>query len=196
MTAPRFRGLIFDMDGTLTLPALDFPAIRHETGIVAGDLVEEIAKLPPEARQRAWAVVEAHEARALDRLRLQEGARELLQRCRREAVRLGIVTRNLSRSVEALCRACGLRFDAVVTREFPLVKPHPGPVLHILEQWGVPPAEVLMIGDYVYDIASGRAAGTPTCYFHNAGAVFYGEDADFAVGSMAELERLVFPAGA
>ena len=46
----RFDALIFDMDGTLTLPTLDFGAIRREIGIHTGDLTAEIAKLPAEIR--------------------------------------------------------------------------------------------------------------------------------------------------
>ena len=44
MKEPGFRALIFDMDGTLTEPALDFQEIRREIGVCSGDLVEEIAR--------------------------------------------------------------------------------------------------------------------------------------------------------
>lgn len=187
----RFDGLIFDMDGTLTKPMIDFRAMREELKLPAGDLAKEIARLPEPEQMRAWAIVERHEAQAMARQELQPGAGELLRDCRAAGMRLGLVTRNAMRSVEHLCERFALRFDAVLTREFPFLKPHPGPILHILEDWGMPADRALVIGDYLYDLESGRAAGALTCFFHNNGTRSYAEHADYAVASMAELRRIV-----
>ncbi len=185
-------GIIFDMDGTLTVPALDFAAIRREIGAGPGDLVTQISGLSPSEQKRAWAVIHRHEEQAMRDMRLQEGAAELLQRCRRHDLKLGIVTRNTQRSVDALCRMCRITFDVVVTREFPFLKPHPEPVRHIARTWHLPPARILVVGDYIYDIQSGRAAGARTCFFGNPGLADFSAEADFAVGSMAELEALLW----
>ena len=133
------------------------------------------------------------EDKALRQQKLQEGCLELLQACSRNHVKTGVVTRNARRSVDHFCREHGVRFDGVITREFSVLKPHPGPILHLLEKWRMDPGLVLTVGDYLYDIECGRAAGTKTCFFQNPGKPFYGENADFVVNSMAELERLVFP---
>jgi HAD superfamily hydrolase (TIGR01549 family) len=189
---PRFRGVIFDLDGTLTRPTLDFAAMRREIGIPDGDLAEQIPQLPEGRRQEAWAIVEAHEERALREQELQDGALELLARCRDADIRTGVLTRNLARSVDHFCRQHGVQFDAVVTREFPFIKPRPEPVLHILEAWGMPPGDALMVGDYAHDVTCGRAAGVRTCFFQNPGRPDYGGDADYTVRSMAELDALLF----
>jgi HAD superfamily hydrolase (TIGR01549 family) len=182
------------MDGTLTKPTLDFAAIRREIGLPEGDLLDMINDgLPPAERKRAWAIVEAHEERAAAAQELQEGAAGLVARCRAAGVLLGLLTRNSRRSVDRLCRKFGMSFDAVVTREFAFVKPHPEPVRHILRTLGTAAAETLTVGDYIHDINCGRAAGTATCFFHNPGGKDYGARADFAVRSMAELDRLIFP---
>jgi len=188
-----YDGLIFDMDGTITRPVLDFVVIRREIGITGGDLLDEIAALPPPEQERAWAIVERHEEDAITRQELQEGCGELLQDCRNNAIRLGLITRNARKSVDRLCERFGLAFDAVVTREFPHLKPHPGPVLHIVDEWGVPPERVLMVGDYLYDIQCGSSAGTRTCFFLNPGKSDYGNEADFTVSSMQELRSMVLP---
>lgn len=182
------------MDGTLTRPVLDFAAIRRELGISGGDLAVEIGKLPPSRQEEAWAVVEAHERRALEEQTLQEGCLEFLEKCRDHGLRVGLVTRNSSLSVDHFCREHGIRFDGTVTREFPHLKPHPAPVVHLLQRWRIAPHEALVIGDYRYDIDSGRAAGTFTCFFQNPHTPFHGEDADFVVHSMHELDDLVFGA--
>jgi HAD superfamily hydrolase (TIGR01549 family) len=184
-------GIIFDMDGTLTVPTLDFAAMRREIGAGPGDLVTHISALPPVERDRAWAVIDRHEEQAITDMRLQDGAAGLLHRCRKGNLKLGLVTRNAQRSVDALCKLCGITFDAVVTREFPFLKPHPEPVLHIARQWAMPPREILMVGDYLYDIQSGRAAGTQTCFFRNAGMRDFSAEADCTVDSMSELGRIL-----
>lgn len=188
----RFRALIFDMDGTLTKPAIDFHAIRRETGILSGDLMEEIGKLPPERGKTAWAIVEAHEERAMQEQELQDGAESLLAKCRENSIKVGVVTRNAKRSVDSLCRKYGLQFDAVIGREFGFVKPDPMPVLHILKEWRIAPECALTIGDYVYDLESGRGAGTQTCFYQNPNMPSYADKADFSVNSMDELSGIIF----
>jgi HAD superfamily hydrolase (TIGR01549 family) len=187
-----YQGVVFDMDGTLTLPTLDFARMRRELGLGPGDLAQQILALSASRQAEAWAVVERHEEAARRTQSLQEGVPELLGRCRSAGVRLGIVTRNTRRSVHALCERFGLTFDAVVTREFPHIKPHPGPVLHILQGWAMRPERALVVGDYVHDIESGRAAGCRTCLFRNPGGADHDAGADFTVRSMRELERLMF----
>jgi HAD superfamily hydrolase (TIGR01549 family) len=192
MNGARFEGIIFDMDGTLTVPVLDFAAMRRELGLPSGDLAHEINRLPAIRQRDAWAVVDRHEAAALDNLRLQEGAADLLHRCAAAGLRLGLLTRNQRSSVEHMCRVHALTFDAVVTREFAEIKPHPAPAQHILRQWSLDPHTVLMVGDYVHDIECGRRAGTRTCFFQNPGATFHGEGADHVVASMRELGLVIF----
>lgn len=41
-------------------------------------------------------------------------------------------------------------------------KPHPAPLMLASEKLGVPPNEILMVGDTTYDILSGKRAGTQT----------------------------------
>ncbi|MNC76537.1 Phosphoglycolate phosphatase [compost metagenome] len=41
-------------------------------------------------------------------------------------------------------------------------KPHPGGLLKLAEAWDVAPSEMVMVGDYRFDLDCGRAAGTRT----------------------------------
>ena len=47
----------------------------------------------------------------------------------------------------------------VLTRDFLPCKPDPAPLLHICRQWKVPSSAVVMVGDGVNDMQSGRSAG-------------------------------------
>lgn len=196
MASLRYEALIFDMDGTITRPTLDFQDIRREIGHeIKGDLAHGILELTPAEQASAWAIVEAHEERAMRNQELQPGVKELLTECGRRALKLGLLTRNVQRSVDHLCARYDLHFDAVLTREFPSLKPDPAPVFHMLEKWDVSPASTLVVGDYLHDINCGRAAGTHTCFFQNPGTPFFGQNADYVVHSMAELQALVFQDG-
>lgn len=162
MTPPRFRLVIFDLDGTITRPFLDFGRIRAEIGLPE-PLLEHMMELPPgPRRERAFAILERHEDEAAERSELSEGALEILDFLRRRGIRTGLVTRNSRRSVSKVLGKHGLSFDVVVTREDAPVKPRPDPLRLICDRLGIPPAEAIMVGDYRYDIQAGRAAGLRT----------------------------------
>ena len=50
---PPPEAFIFDLDGTLTIPQLDFEGSRKEMGIAAGPILEELELLDDEAAARA-----------------------------------------------------------------------------------------------------------------------------------------------
>lgn len=53
------RGVVFDMDGTLTIPNLDFKDMYERCGVdMKLDLLSEVAKMPEEERKRAEDVIE------------------------------------------------------------------------------------------------------------------------------------------
>jgi HAD superfamily hydrolase (TIGR01549 family) len=187
----KWKGVIFDMDGTITIPYLDFRAIRAELGLPSGDLISEIEHLDATRRSWAWRVIEGHELRAMENQQVREGTRELLAECRRHGIRIGLLTRNSRASVDHLCRRFALTFDAAITREFHAVKPDPAPVLHIVAAWELRVTDVLVVGDYVHDIECGRRAGAHTCFFRTPAGQDYSSQADHSVASMHELRELI-----
>lgn len=182
------------MDGTLTVPVLDFRCIRRELGIGEGegDLVEVIKRRGEAEQREAWAVIERHEEEAAANCRFQPDVEAVLNRFAAARIRLAVITRNSRRSADIVLQRLGVRFDPVLTREFPFMKPSPEPVRHILAAWQLNPRNVLMVGDYIHDIASGRDAGTYTCYYHNPALQdAWSGAADCTVSSYAELSGLV-----
>ena len=74
-------------------------------------------------------------------------------------------------SLEAILEDHGLRryFSKLITDGcVKNGKPHPEMLRSLRQHFGVEPGETLMIGDTVYDLRMGHAAGTDTC------AVTYG----------------------
>jgi hypothetical protein len=76
------RGVVFDMDGTLTVPTIDFASMyRRVLGddhprIVSGspiDILHEIAEWSPEKQVQAYAIIAEYEKQALERLQIMPG---------------------------------------------------------------------------------------------------------------------------
>lgn len=154
-----YRLVIFDMDGTLTRPYLDFPRIREALGLPE-PLLESLQALPEgPGRDRAFALLAGFEAEAALASELNPGAREILDFLPRRGIASALVTRNSRASVRTVLEKHSLRFDTVVTREDAPAKPRPEPLWLICERLNVPPAQALMVGDHAMDVLAGRNAG-------------------------------------
>lgn len=67
-------------------------------------------------------------------------------------------------------------------------KPKPGPILQACAQLGVPAAQALMVGDCIYDVEAGRAAGVKTAAVtYGYGVDGFHQGADFIIHSLPEL---------
>lgn len=87
LTTPkaRLRGVVFDMDGTLTVPAIDFAAMykavlgddeyrrikaENPSGI---DILHHIENWSPEKQLKAYETIADYERQGLDRLQIMPG---------------------------------------------------------------------------------------------------------------------------
>lgn len=157
------RGVIFDLDGTLVDSQLDFDAMRAEMELPPQmAILEALTKLPTEHADRCRAILDRHERAGAERSTLLPGVREVLECVTRRRWHQAIVTRNSRSVTEATLRGVALHFAHVMTRDDGPVKPHPWPIERLCHEWQLNPAEVVMIGDYRFDIECGRAAGTRT----------------------------------
>ncbi len=157
------RAVIFDLDGTLTVPLLDFEAMAREIGISPGlPILEQLTAGDENLRRRAEAVIRRHELEAIERATLADGCVELLARLREKKLPHGILTRNTRQAVDLFVRRFGFVFDGVFTREDGPHKPSPAGVLSLCQRFSRAPSETLMVGDYKFDVMAGRDAGCPT----------------------------------
>lgn len=156
------RVIIFDMDGTLTVPNLDFDLMRAEIGITQGSLLEEMETMAPAEKARAEEILHRHEAESAATSILQPGAKEVVDAIRKFGFPVALMTRNTRVSVKAFQDRHGLSFDLIRTREDGVCKPSPQPVYEICGTLGGNPIDAWVIGDFHYDILCGNAAGSTT----------------------------------
>lgn len=194
------RGVLFDFDDTLTAPgAIDFEYIRRRIGMPADrPILEYIAELAERTeREAARAVVEEVELEAAARSRPNQGAEALVDWLRALGLPVGIMTRNSRRAVDlAFASFEHLRpaqFDVVITRDDPVPhKPHPDGVLAAAAAMGVRPEELLVVGDYVFDILAGREAGAATALLDHGRSDAEPDMADFVIHDLEEVRTIVW----
>lgn len=187
----RVRGVIFDMDGTLTVPVIDFAAMRRRLDIPEGDILHTIHHWSLERQAVAFDIIEEIEAEARDRLELQQGAIELLSFIDQQKLPKAILTRNTLTSVTHLMERNGFHFDTVITRDFKPYKPAPDAVIFICRSWNIPPSDVLLVGDYRDDIVCGQAAGVQTCLLLSSTNRTYRELAQHAMESLHDIIAII-----
>ena len=188
------RAVIFDLDGTLTQPFLDFDVIRAEMGLdrSSGPILEAMEKMTPPQRQCAEAILLSHEEKAVAESKLNPGAKEMLRGLRERRIPIGVLTRNRKCNAQAVADKHGLQFDAIVGREDGPVKPDTFGVLHLCRQFGVVPAETLLVGDYLFDVLCARAAGAiPVLLANHEHAGEFAQHADFTLKSLDELLPII-----
>jgi HAD superfamily hydrolase (TIGR01509 family) len=158
------RAVLFDMDGTLTTPMLDFPRIKAEMGIGNGPILEALATMSEARRAAAEAVLLRHEEDAAACSTLNPGCRELLDWLASQSIPCALITRNSRTSVSTVIERHGLQIDFIMTRADARPKPDPEALHRACERFGVASADAWMVGDGQYDVEAGLAAGVPTVW--------------------------------
>ena len=183
---------VFDLDGTLTVAIHDFAQIREVLGVPKGvDILGHLDALPVADAQVLRRKLGEIEDELAGRTEAADGALALLALLFDRGVRLGVLTRNTRENALRTLGRIGLsHFIAesdVFGREEALAKPDPDGIFKLAQGWGTHPAALVMVGDYGFDLQTGRAAGAATIHVDSSRAFRWPELTDIAVGSLAEL---------
>jgi HAD superfamily hydrolase (TIGR01549 family) len=165
------KGVIFDMDGTLVKPCIDFPDMRRRIYDVAsedlslavteGCILELVTQLSEQGQERCKEVFQDIEAKAIRDMAFMDGLNELLVFLDENKIRRAVLTRNVQNSIVAMHER--LRdwhdvttpFEPAVARDTTrpeqdtliTAKPAPDGILYICNQWQCDPSQVIMVGD-------------------------------------------------
>ncbi len=196
MTLTDFHYWIFDMDGTLTLPVHDFEAIRMALRLPAGvPILEAIAMMPQKRAVEVENKLYEMEIEIAHRATPQPGVFTLLDRLLKGGKTLGIVTRNDENIAHATLKAAGLsgyfKPECLIGRRTCAAKPKPDGILHLLDLWGAKMTDSVMVGDYLFDLQAGFAAGVSTVHFDHSGEYPWHDYTNFGVRSLEELSNLI-----
>jgi len=113
----QIAGIVFDMDGTLIKPCIDFAAMRSRVYAIAdtdsnlrhkseekrrGDVLELYPFLSDEGKAMAKEVFEDIEAKAIRDMTLMDSVGDLCQFLDKKGIKRAVLTRNVEKSVDAM----------------------------------------------------------------------------------------------
>ena len=120
------KGVIFDMDGTLTVPVFDFTKLKIKLGLSPkDDVLEAVGKMEGLQKASAQRMIEEFEDEGLRNFQLQPNIVQLLEFINSCGIKLALVTRNSQKGVDFFMERLKKEIDAVST---PTSKQLPWPV--------------------------------------------------------------------
>jgi len=216
-----YKGIFFDLDGTLADTAPDLVAAANQLLITRNLPAMQYEVLRPRASAGARGLIKGafgidtdhpdfiplrdeffsnYEKALLVNSIIFDGIDHLLDQLDRAKLPWGIVTNKSERFTNPLTELMGLRQRAVSTVSgdtTPHSKPHPEPILHAARLANIDPTKSVYVGDDIRDIVAGKAAGMRTI------AAAYGYcgceeppeawGADYLVYHPKELLEIIFP---
>ena len=219
--ASPYKGVFFDLDGTLADTAPDLVAATNQLLIARNLMPKQYAVLRPCASAGARGLIggafgidpehpdfislrdeffENYEKALYINSVLFEGMDHVLKQLDDAKIPWGIVTNKSERFTNPLTDLMGLRQRAISTVSGDTTaysKPHPEPILHAARVANIDPSRSLYVGDDIRDIVAGKAAGMKTI------AAAYGYcgceeppeawGADYLVRHPKELLEIIFP---
>lgn len=180
------------MDGVVINSPLNFKEIGKRIALDSSEpFLENIEKIrDPAKRRRAHQILEQEEKKAASLSTLNKDVPSLFDFLERKGIKRALVTRNNEEAVRLVLEKFGLKFDVVITREDAAPKPSKEPVLLACKRLRLSPEEVVLVGDYKFDLIAGRDAGVKTLLLKNKGN-FSSQLADIVINSLGEIKDII-----
>lgn len=183
---------IFDMDGTLTVGVHDFAMMRQELGLAPNaPILETLGQMPAAQAAPLWDKVNELEYHFASLARPMPGAQTLLQELQQRGVKMGIITRNMLSAATQTLATCELLDyfapECILDRDSCAPKPSPAGLQQLLKHWQAAPADTVMVGDYLFDLQAGKAAGVATIHIDTKGVFAWPEFTDWQITNLHEI---------
>ncbi|MEW5903138.1 MAG: HAD-IA family hydrolase [Pseudomonadota bacterium] len=176
----RYQLIVFDWDGTvmdstaviatsiqsacrdLDLPVPSDEDARHVIGMGLNEALRHAVPAAPEEMYEPLADRYRHYFLAQDQtIPLFSGARETIEELHAAGHALAVATGKSRKGLDRVLDSSGLRpyFLATRTADQTFSKPHPAMLLELMDELGMQPDEVLMVGDTTHDLQMAINAG-------------------------------------
>ncbi len=180
MDKKRYDLIVFDWDGTvvdstavivnsiqsacrdLGLPVPSDEAARHVIGMgLQQALQHAVPSAPAELLPQLVERYRHHYFAQDDDITLFDGARDTIDSLHEAGYLLAVATGKSRKGLERSMHTSGMDgyFHATRTADQTFSKPHPAMLLEIMDELGIDPARVLMVGDTTHDLQMALNAG-------------------------------------
>jgi phosphoglycolate phosphatase len=207
------KGILFDLDGTLVDSVQDLAASVNYTLRKMGFSpreISEIRKFVGDGVQKlivrslgenfahradeAIAIFMDHYNENLTKTTtLYNGVLALLSGIKAD-FRLGVLTNKSECFSRKILDGLGIAsfFDVVIGGDtLSTKKPNPAGLLHAAALWGIHPGQMLMVGDHVTDLLTGKNGGSITVFIKNGIGEQGDAIPDYAIASIGDLSDLL-----
>ncbi|WP_394130566.1 HAD family hydrolase [Shewanella maritima] len=189
-TLANIQGVIFDLDGTLVESSLNFANIKKQICCPESiDLLHFIEQLPFDEQQQANDIVLEHELKDAENAKPILGVHNLLNFLEQAQIPTAIVTRNCVQASQIKLQQNNIHINTVITRHDYAPKPAPDALVAIAKQWQLPSANLIYVGDYLFDIQAAHNANMLACFINHGQEKPYQHQADVVVMSLSQLHQ-------
>jgi len=212
------RGLLIDLDGTVTKYNIDYQSMRRD---LVSKLVELNASLPEygdipifailisvkgrndeeeytRIKQHVFPILGRYEEEAAKTVEPQDGVLSTIKQLKEMKIELGLVTNNSRDPTMLILTRFGLRefFRSIVTRdETRELKPDQKGVLLCLEEMRMTPDEAIYVGDAIIDVDVSKRVGMRSVIIPNGPSglerILTKTDPDFILNNIREIPDLL-----
>jgi HAD superfamily hydrolase (TIGR01549 family) len=183
-----YKAIIFDLDGTITKPIIDFPALKRELGLTPDQFIlEYMDSLQGKKLAEANKILEKHELKAAYNAKPNDYFPQIWDFIKSKKMKTALLTRNSHKAVKITLEKLGISFDVIITREDALPKPSPQPVLLISKRLKIDLKDIILVGDFRFDILCGKNAGVTTVLLTNGKKLSEYVHSDYIIENLKEL---------
>jgi 2-phosphoglycolate phosphatase len=212
-----WQGVFFDLDGTLLDTALELVNAANSLRYQRNMDILPVTALKPFVSDGVQGLIGAAlsigpEDKEYEKLRsdflayyeqqlckntgLFPGVSSLIADLERHGLIWGVVTNKFERYALPLIKHFQLKPCITVCGDTTAyIKPHPGPLLHAMDELQLPPNQCIYIGDDARDIQAGKAAAMKTVgvgYGYGERHALLASQADFWVESVQDIYKILF----
>ena len=202
MTKPgiTIKAVLFDFDGTLTEPgALDFTGIKKAIGCPLDQPILEFIDSLSEstAQKKMMAVLDDFEMKGANSSDPNPDTEAIISYLQAKEIKVGVITRNglkpVLRALENFPDLDASNFDIIISRDDPVEpKPSGDGVIQAARRMKVDPAEMLVVGDYIFDIQAGQNAGAATALLTTSKfSEEWADSADYRIESLLDIKKII-----
>ena len=156
------KAVLFDLDGTITKPVINWPELRSRIGVPSGiTIIDYIESLNGQDRIRAERILESAEEVASEESEINDGFREFHNLLISDEIITAVVTNNSPTSAGIVLEKHGLVFDGIFSRGDGRLKPHGDLILLALKHFGLTGDQCRFIGDGDLDMKASAEACVP-----------------------------------